>query len=120
PILGTSWDSIDLAEDRQRFRAFMEGHGIPQPPGGTAGSLEELLEIARRIGYPVLVRPSFVLGGKGMFVAFDERELRTLARDTFIASGSHPVLVEVFLDDAFEGDIDLICDSERVLIGGVM
>jgi carbamoyl-phosphate synthase large subunit len=120
PILGTSPDAIDLAEDRERFRAFLDELDIPQPESRTVTSIDGMLAAAAAIGYPVLVRPSYVLGGRGMFVAYDERTLVGLARDAVTASGEHPVLIDRYLEHAVEGDVDLVCDGAAVVIGGVM
>ncbi|MDX1388718.1 MAG: carbamoyl-phosphate synthase large subunit, partial [Acidobacteriota bacterium] len=119
-ILGTSPDSIDLAEDRQRFGQLLRELGIPAPEWGTARSLEEAREIAGRIGYPVLVRPSYVLGGRAMFISHDETTLAETMRRAVEASPEHPVLLDRFLEDAFEVDVDAVSDGERVVIGGIM
>jgi carbamoyl-phosphate synthase large subunit len=119
PIWGTSVETIDLAEDRKRFNALMQDLGIAQPPGATAGNREEALSVANRIGYPVIVRPSYVLGGRGMGIVFNDEEL-TAWLDKHISWSAHPVLVDYFLDDAFELDVDALCDGERVVIGGIM
>ncbi|MFO7588560.1 MAG: carbamoyl-phosphate synthase large subunit [Gemmatimonadota bacterium] len=120
PILGTSVESIDEAEDRRRFEAVCRELGIAAPEGGTATSLAEAMEIAHRIGYPVLVRPSYVLGGRAMEIVYDEDMLREYFAKAVQASPEHPVLLDRFLEDAFEADVDAVCDGERVLIGGVM
>jgi carbamoyl-phosphate synthase large subunit len=119
-ILGTSPDAIDLAEDRKRFSALLEKLGIPQPESGTATSIDEAKAVAARIGYPVLVRPSYVLGGRAMAIVYDEARLEEYAREAVKASPEHPVLVDRFLEDAFEVDVDAVGDGERVVIGGVM
>ena len=119
-ILGTSPDAIDLAEDRKRFSALLEKLAIPQPESGTATSIEEAKAVAARIGYPVLVRPSYVLGGRAMAIVYDEGRLEEYAREAVKASPEHPVLVDRFLEDAFEVDVDAVGDGERVVIGGVM
>jgi carbamoyl-phosphate synthase large subunit len=118
-IWGTSVDTIDLAEDRERFNALIEQLDIPQPPGGTALTPREAVEVANRIGYPVLVRPSYVLGGRGMALVFDEAMLGTWL-DQHITWSEHPVLIDRFLDDAFEVDVDALCDGRHVTIGGIM
>ena len=120
PILGTSPDAIDLAEDRKRFSAFLTDLKIPQPESGTAVSLEEAQTIAHRIGYPVLVRPSYVLGGRAMAVVYDDKQLEHYAREAFEASQENPVLIDRFLEDAYEVDVDALGDGERVVIGGIM
>ena len=120
PILGTSPDSIDLAEDRQRFNVLLREMGIPQPEGGTATSRDEARVVAREIGYPVLVRPSYVLGGRAMAIVHDQEQLDEYMRSAVDASPSHPVLIDRFLEDAFEMDVDCISDGETVVIGGIM
>jgi carbamoyl-phosphate synthase large subunit len=120
PILGTSPDSIDLAEDRQRFGALLRQLGIPQPENGTATSFAEAREVARRIGYPVLVRPSYVLGGRAMAIVYDEEELERYMREAVEVTYDHPVLIDRFLEDAFEMDVDCIRDGELTVIGGIM
>jgi carbamoyl-phosphate synthase large subunit len=119
-VLGTSPDSIDLAEDRKRFSALLDQQGIPQPESGTANSIEEAKQVAARIGYPVLVRPSYVLGGRAMAIVYDEVQLDRYAREAVAASPEHPVLVDRFLEDAYEVDVDALADGERVIIGGIM
>ncbi|HWH07896.1 MAG TPA: carbamoyl-phosphate synthase large subunit [Candidatus Thermoplasmatota archaeon] len=119
-ILGTSPDSMDLAEDRRRFAELMERLKIPQPQSGTGHSFEEVREVASRIGYPVLVRPSYVLGGRGMEIVYDEKDLEDYMREAVRASKKHPVLVDKYLSNAVEVDVDAICDAEGgVLICGV-
>jgi carbamoyl-phosphate synthase large subunit len=120
PILGTSPDSIDLAEDRKRFGALLRDLGINQPESGTATSVEEALSHAERIGYPVLLRPSYVLGGRAMCIAHDADSLLDYMRRAVAASPDHPILVDRFLEDAFEFDVDAIGDGHRVVIGGIM
>ncbi len=120
PILGTTVEAIDDAEDRRKFEALTERLGIATPEAGTATSLGEALQIAHQIGYPVLVRPSYVLGGRAMEIVFDEETLREYFTRAARASPEHPVLIDRFLEDAFEADVDAVCDGDRVLIGGVM
>ncbi len=120
PILGTSVDSIDTAEDRRQFEALTVSLGITTPEAGTATSLAEAMQIAHGIGYPVLVRPSFVLGGRAMQIVYDEEMLREYFTRAVQASPQHPVLLDRFLEDAFEADVDAVCDGDSVLIGGVM
>ncbi len=120
PILGTPPDAIDRAEDRERFDAMLEKLGLRRPPGGVARSTEEARAVAARIGYPVLVRPSYVLGGRAMEIVRDEQALERYMRFAVRASPEHPVLVDRFLADAIEVDVDAICDGERVVIGGIM
>jgi carbamoyl-phosphate synthase large subunit len=119
-VLGTSPDAIDLAEDRKRFSALLSELKIPQPESGTATSIEEAKAVAARIGYPVLVRPSYVLGGRAMAITYDEKHLDTYAREAVKASPEHPILVDRFLEDAYEVDVDAVGDGERVIIGGIL
>jgi carbamoyl-phosphate synthase large subunit len=119
-ILGTDPDMIDLAEDRKRFSALLSELGIPQPESGTATSLEEAKAVAARIGYPVLVRPSYVLGGRAMAIVYDETRLEGYVREAVKASPEHPILVDRFLEDAYEVDVDAVADGERVVIGGIL
>ncbi|HQW66424.1 MAG TPA: carbamoyl-phosphate synthase large subunit [Gemmatimonadales bacterium] len=120
PILGTSPDAIDAAEDRQRFEALVTSLGVRQPPAGTARSIDAAIEVAERIGYPVLVRPSYVLGGRAMRIVYDAPELRGFFDEAQAVAPGHPVLIDSFLEDAFEADVDAICDGASVIIGGVM
>ena len=120
PILGTSPDAIDLAEDRKRFGALLEEEGILQPAHGTAVSIEEAREVAGRLGYPVVVRPSYVLGGRAMAICYDEQNLlEYMARATDVSPG-HPVLLDRFLEDAFELDLDLLCDGKQAVVCGIL
>ncbi|MFN8565096.1 MAG: carbamoyl-phosphate synthase large subunit [Anaerolineae bacterium] len=119
PIWGTSVDTIDLAEDRERFNVLMRELDIPQAAGKTALNHEEALAAAHQIGYPVLVRPSYVLGGRGMAIVFDDDMLVNWL-DKHIQWNGHPVLIDQFLDDAFEIDVDALCDGENVTVGGIM
>jgi carbamoyl-phosphate synthase large subunit len=120
PILGTSPDAIDRAEDRERFEALLEKLGLERPAAGLARSAPEAEAVAERIGYPVLVRPSYVLGGRAMEIVHDVASLRDYMRFAVRASPEHPVLVDRFLADATEVDVDAISDGERVVIGGIM
>ncbi len=120
PIIGTSPDSIDLAEDRKRFGALLEELGIPTPANGTALSLEEAKGVAEEIGYPVLVRPSYVLGGRAMAIVYDRNSLSEFASQAFLASGKHPILIDKFLEDAVEVDVDALADGEQVIVAGIM
>jgi carbamoyl-phosphate synthase large subunit len=120
PILGTSPDSIDRAEDRERFKDLLDLLGLRQPPNGIARSAEEAEIIASRIGYPVLLRPSYVLGGRAMEIVHDEDGLRQYLTQAVQASEEKPVLIDKFLEDAIEIDVDAIADGETVVIGGVM
>ncbi|MEM2318050.1 MAG: carbamoyl-phosphate synthase large subunit [Candidatus Bathyarchaeia archaeon] len=119
-ILGTPPDGIDKAEDRKRFAEVVEKLGIPQPPNGTAMSVEEAKQVARRLGYPVLIRPSYVLGGRAMDIIYDEETLLKFIGEAIEVSPEHPVLIDKFLEDAIETEIDAVCDGENVYIGGVM
>ncbi len=120
PIVGTSPESIDLAEDRKRFGKLLEELQIPQPQGGTATSEKEALAVAERIGYPVLVRPSYVLGGRAMVIAYDANAVAHYMREAVEYSQERPVLIDHFLENAVEVDIDALCDSEDVVIAGIM
>jgi carbamoyl-phosphate synthase large subunit len=119
-VLGTSPDSIDIAEDRRRFESIARDLGLNQPPNGTATSMTEAVEAAERIGYPVLVRPSFVLGGRAMQIVYDAHSLEEYFATAARVSEEKPVLIDRFLEDAFECDVDAISDGERVVIGGIM
>ena len=120
PILGTSSDSIDRAEDRQRFQQLITRLGLRQPANDTATSLHQARRIAERIGYPVVVRPSYVLGGRAMEIVYDDPSLEAYMQQAVQVSPNHPVLVDKFLEDAVEVDVDAICDGHDVVIGGVM
>jgi carbamoyl-phosphate synthase large subunit len=120
PIIGTSPESIDLAEDRKRFGKLLDELNIPQPAGGTATSVEEALAVGERIGYPVLVRPSYVLGGRAMVIAYDAEAVAQYMSQAVEYSQERPVLVDHFLENAVEIDVDALCDSEDVIIAGIM
>ena len=119
PIWGTSVDTIDLAEDRERFNALMQSLGIVQPAGGAILTRQKASLAAKKIGYPVLVRPSYVLGGRGMAIVFDQEELLNWLDENVEWTG-HPILIDQFLEDAYEVDVDALCDGEQVTIGGIM
>ena len=119
-IIGTQPESIEIAEDRKRFAAMLDKLGLRQTPGGTATDEDSAIQVAARIGYPVLVRPSFVLGGRAMEIVHDESDLRRYIRTAVEASPARPVLVDRFLEDATEVDVDCIADGTRCVIGGVM
>ncbi|MFH1406884.1 MAG: carbamoyl-phosphate synthase large subunit [Candidatus Omnitrophota bacterium] len=119
-ILGTSPDSIDIAEDRDRFRTLVKKLGLVQPDNATATSFNQAKEIASKIGYPVVVRPSYVLGGRAMEVVYDEGDLESYMTYAVEVSNERPVLIDKFLEDAIEVDVDAICDSETCVIGGIL
>ena len=119
-ILGTSPDAIDLAEDRGRFAELLQEMEIPAPPHGEARTIDEARVVARRIGYPVVVRPSYVLGGRAMEIVYGDDELETFVRTAAEASREHPVLIDRFLEGAIEVDVDAVCDGVDVFIGAVM
>jgi carbamoyl-phosphate synthase large subunit len=120
PILGTPPDAIDRAEDRRRFAELLDRLGLAQAPGSTARSYDEAAKIATHIGYPVLVRPSYVLGGRAMQIVYDESDLAAFVTEAVRVSPEHPILVDKFLEDALEIDVDALADGERVVVGGVM
>jgi len=120
PILGTSPDAIDRAEDRARFSAVLTELGLNQAAGATARSLGEAQVIAARIGYPVLVRPSYVLGGRAMQIVYDDQDLTQYMTEAVRVAPEHPILIDKFLEDAIEIDVDAVADGERVVVGGVM
>ena len=119
-IMGTQPEGIRLAEDREYFRERMIALNIRQPESGTARSLEEAVELGRRIGYPVMVRPSFVLGGRGMMIAYDAEHLRDYMAEAARISPDYPVYLDRFLEGAIESDVDALCDGEEVYIGGIL
>ena len=120
PIIGTTPESIDLAENRERFRLVIERLGLKQPPNASAVRCDEAQRIAQRIGYPVVVRPSFVLGGRAMEIVYDELSLDRYMTEAVEASPEHPILIDKFLEDAIEVDVDAVCDGQRTIVGGVM
>jgi carbamoyl-phosphate synthase large subunit len=120
PIIGTDPDNIDLAEDRKLFGKLLDELSIPCPQNGTATSVEQACAVAREIGYPVLVRPSYVLGGRAMVIAYDEEMVRQYMREAVTFSQDRPVLVDRFLENATEVDVDALCDGDEVLIAGIM
>ncbi len=119
-IIGTSPDSIDLAEDRQRFSRLLAELGIPQPKHGVAWSVAEAVEVAERVGYPVVVRPSYVLGGRAMVIAYDRETVETYVREAEEFVQALPIQVDHFLEDSFELDVDALADGDEVYIGGIM
>ena len=120
PIIGTSPDSIDLAEDRERFQQLIARLGLKQPPNRTARTQEEAVVLARDVGYPLVVRPSYVLGGRAMEIVHEEADLREYMDEAVSVSNESPVLLDRFLDLAVEVDVDAVCDGEQVIIGGIM
>ena len=120
PIIGTSPDSIDLAEDRDRFGKLLEYLGIPQPENGAGMNLAEVKVIARRIGYPVMVRPSYVLGGRAMQTVWNDDQLEEFTKEAIKAADGHPILVDKFLDRAIEVDVDALADGHRTVIAAIM
>jgi len=120
PILGTTPDSIDLAEDRERFQLLLQELGLRQPANGTARSLAEARVVAERIGYPVVIRPSFVLGGRAMQIVYDHEALERYMREAVVVSGKDPVLIDSYLKDAIEIDVDALADGTQVYVAGIM
>ncbi len=120
PILGTSADAIDVAEDRERFQQLLQRLGLLQPENGVARSAKEAEQITDRIGFPVVIRPSYVLGGRAMEIVYDRTGLHRYMREAVIVSGDNPVLIDRYLNDAIEVDVDCICDGETVYVAGVM
>jgi carbamoyl-phosphate synthase large subunit len=120
PILGTTPEAIDLAEDRDRFGDLLERLDIPAPAHGSARSVEEAVTVAQAVGYPVVVRPSYVLGGRAMAIVDNEATLRRYMVDALAAAPERPILIDQFLEDAFEVDVDAVCDGQRLVIGGIM
>ena len=120
PILGTSPDSIDLAEDRGRFQEFVNKHNLKQPPNGIASSVEEAMEVSEQVGFPLVVRPSYVLGGRAMEVVYKKTDLENYLVEAVQASAKSPVLLDGFLNQAVEMDIEAVCDGETVIIGGIL
>jgi len=120
PIIGTSPDMIDAAEDRERFQKLLHALGLRQPPNATARTESEALEKAAALGYPLVVRPSYVLGGRAMEIVHEQRDLERYMREAVKVSHDSPVLLDRFLNDAIECDVDAICDGQRVFVGGVM
>ncbi|MEJ7137808.1 carbamoyl-phosphate synthase large subunit [Amphibiibacter pelophylacis] len=120
PIIGTSPDSIDMAEDRERFQQLLNDLGLRQPPNRTARTEEAALKLAREIGYPLVVRPSYVLGGRAMEIVHGDKDLERYMREAVRVSEKSPVLLDRFLEDAIEVDVDCICDGDAVMIGGIM
>jgi len=120
PIIGTTPDCIDLAEDRERFQQMINELGLKQPPNRLARAPEQAVKLAEEIGYPLVVRPSYVLGGRAMEIVYNETDLKIYMRDAVRVSNDAPVLLDRFLNDAVEVDVDAVCDGKQVLIGGIM
>ena len=120
PILGTSPDAIDLAEDRERFQVLLQKLGLKQPANGLARNIEEAERVAERIGYPIVVRPSYVLGGRGMEIVYDVEALRRYTQKAVYVSGNNPVLIDHYLQEAIEVDVDVVADKDDVFIAGIM
>ena len=120
PVIGTSPDAIDRAEDRERFQQLIERVGLKQPPNSTVRSVEESIEAAKRITYPLVVRPSYVLGGRAMEIVYNEEELNRYMHDAVKVSNDSPVLLDYFLSAAIEIDVDLVCDGKQVVVGAIM
>jgi carbamoyl-phosphate synthase large subunit len=120
PIIGTTPDCIDLADDRERFQQLINELGLKQPPNRLARAPEQAVELAEQIGYPLVVRPSYVLGGRAMEIVYNETDLKIYMRDAVRVSNDAPVLLDRFLNDAVEVDVDAVCDGKQVLIGGIM
>ncbi len=120
PILGTQPESIDRAEDRKLFQAMLNKLGLIQPTNGTALSVKDAIKVAETIGYPVVVRPSYVLGGRAMKIVYDQAALENFTHLAIQASPDYPVLIDKFVEDAFEFDVDAICDGQTTIIGGIM
>ena len=120
PILGTSPDSIDLAEDRGRFQEFVNKHGFKQPPNGIASSVDEAMRVSEKVGFPLVVRPSYVLGGRAMEVVYKKTDLENYLVEAVQASSKSPVLLDGFLNQAIEMDVEAVCDGKQVVIGGIL
>lgn len=120
PVLGTSVDSIDIAEDRERFQILLHEIGLQQPRNATARTEEEALEGANKVGYPIVVRPSYVLGGRAMEIVHDDASLKRYVREAVVVSGDNPVLIDQYLRDAIEVDVDALSDGEEVFVAGIM
>ena len=120
PIIGTSPDAIDRAEDRQRFQQFLQLLGLRQPANGTARNVDEALAVIGRIGFPVVMRPSYVLGGRDMCIVYNEEGIRNFMAKPGMSGAEHPVLLDQFVKDAVELDVDAVCDGKRAVIGGIM
>ena len=120
PILGTQYSSIDLAEDRDRFRDLLIKLNLKQAESGSAKSFNSAVKIARKIGLPVVVRPSYVLGGRAMEIVHDEDQLKKFIKQAFDASENNPILIDKFIDNAMEVDVDAIADGKDVYVAGIM
>jgi carbamoyl-phosphate synthase large subunit len=120
PIIGTSVDTIESAEDREKFQLLLQRLQLKQPANGIARTIDQARLEAQKIGYPVLVRPSFVLGGRAMEICYDKIQLEQYIREAFIAAEGQPVLIDRFLEDAIEVDVDCIFDGKTVIVAGIM
>ena len=120
PIIGTSVDTIDAAEDREQFQKLLNTLDLKQPPNGIAQNMDEARQVVAEVGYPVLVRPSFVLGGRAMEICYDKAQFERFVLEAFIVSAGQPVLVDKFLEEAIEVDVDCIADGTDVVIAGIM
>ena len=120
PILGTQYKSIDLAEDRDRFRELLIKLKLKQAESGIAYELDQAIKVAERIGLPVLVRPSYVLGGRAMEIVYDKSQLKQFINEAFKASDKNPILIDKFIDNAMEVDVDAISDGKDVYVAGIM
>ena len=119
-IIGTDPNSIDLAENREKFGDILKKLNIPAPKYGIAFSIDDAIKVANQINYPVLVRPSYVLGGRGMEIVYDQNDLKTFVGKAALVSGDHPILIDAFLEDAYEFDVDAVCDGKNIEIAGIM
>ena len=120
PILGTSVDSIDIAEDRERFQQLLHAIDMVQPRNAIARTEEEALKGANQVGYPIVVRPSYVLGGRAMEIVHNDTQLKRYVREAVIVSGDNPVLIDQYLKSAIEVDVDALCDGDDVFVAGIM
>ena len=120
PIIGTSVDAIEAAEDREKFQHLLERLNLKQPANGIARTMDQARRVAAKIGYPLLVRPSFVLGGRAMEICYDQQQLEKFTAEAFVVAQGQPVLLDRFLEGATEVDVDAICDGRDVIVPGIM